>query len=394
LQRIGRVLVMLEVGLSLMLLSTALLLTKSLMRLANTPLGFRTDHLLTAQMKLPGTAADVWERTAEAVLARLAAFPGVRGAALASHVEPFGSDVLAVEGRSFDAHLASHNVATQVVSDGYLDTAELPLLAGRGFNAGDTKDAQRVALVSSALAKEYFPAGDAIGRRIKLGRPEDAAAPWLTVVGVVADVKSTSVFQEMGFVIDPVAYMPMAQNPEEASTLLVRIPGRHPVDAAKDVERVTAEVNRDLVLSDVETVEEFLSKQNAQPRFRTVLLGGFAGMALLLAALGIYGVLSQRVVERTMEIGIRMALGSSRRRIATRVLGDALRWTVAGSVLGTAGALAATRVVAGMLYETRASDPWMLAAVMAILIATVVMASLVPAWRASRVQPMVAMRAE
>ncbi|HEX6772502.1 MAG TPA: FtsX-like permease family protein, partial [Acidobacteriaceae bacterium] len=397
LHRIGQVLVALEVGLSLMLLSTALLLTKSLMRLADTPLGFRTDHLLTARMKLaPGPEAtpDTQERTAEAVLARLAAMPGVGGAALASNVEPIGSDVLAAEGRRFDAQLAAHDVATQVVSRNYLQTAELPLLAGRGFSATDTKDTQPVVLVSAALVKEYFPVGNAIGRRIKLGRPEDASAPWLTIVGVVGDVKSASVFREMGLVTNPVAYMPMAQHPREAATLLVRIPGGDSMNAAKDVERVVAETNRDLVLSDIQTVEEFLSKQNAQPRFRTVVLGGFAGMALLLAAMGTYGVLSQRVVERRLEIGIRMALGSSRGRIVSRVLREALRWTLAGMVVGEAGAFVSSRVIRGLLYETRAGDPWMLVSVVMILSATIVVASVVPAWRASQVQPMEAMRAE
>jgi predicted permease len=380
-----------------MLLSTALLLTKSLVRLADTPLGYRTDHLLTARMKLaaePGMTPDVRERTDEAVLARLASLPGVRGAALASNVEPIGSDVLAIEGERFNEPLAAHDVATQVVSNGYLRTAELPLLAGRGFSTADTKDAQPVALVSAALVKEYFPTGNAIGRRIKLGRPEDTSAPWLTIVGVVGDVKGTSVFQEMGFVTSPVAYRPMAQEPGGATTLLVRIPGGDPMREADTVERVVTDVNRNLVLSDVQTVEGFLSSQNAQPLFRTVLLGGFAGMALLLAAMGIYGVLSQRVLERRLEIGIRMALGSSRAHIVSRVLKEALRWTAAGMVLGGVGAFAANRVIAGFLYQTRANDPWMILTVLMILLATAVVASVLPAWRAGHVQPMEAMRAE
>ncbi len=394
-QRAARTLVVLEVGLSLVLLSGATLLAASLLRLAATPLGYRTDHLLIADLDVavkPGVDTTK-ERIAETMLAQIAVLPGVRSAALTSSMQPRGADVLAVAGKTFDARTAAHDVASQSVSPEYFQTAEVPLRAGRRFTAADRHDTLPVAIVNERLAQLYFPAGDALGRQIKLGSPEDTTAPWLTVVGVVGNVKTTTVFQEMGYLTLPAVYQPLHQTPGKAGKLLLRT-AAEPLAMIEKVQQAAASVNRDLVVSNMETAQRMLREQSAQPRFRTVLLSGFAGMALLLAMLGIYGLLAQQAIQRTLEIGIRMALGASRRHVVTAIVRQALGLTAVGIALGLAGSLAAGRVMAGLLYETSASDPWVLSAVTAVFVCVAVAASFLPAWRASHVEPMVAMRAE
>ncbi|HZD76661.1 MAG TPA: FtsX-like permease family protein [Acidobacteriaceae bacterium] len=399
-QRAARTLVVVEVALSLMLLSGAALLATSLARLAETPLGYRTDHLLTAEMDpgarpgmdADGLDADTGERLAEAVLTRLSALRGVRSAALTSRLMPSQTEVLAVAGRAFDRHHATPDVSSQTVSARYFQTAEIPLLAGREFSEGDRKGTVAIAIVNARLAQQYFPGGDAVGRQIKLGSPEDKTLPWLTVVGVVGNVKSTTVFQEMGYVTAPSVYRPMTQAPG-AWTLLLRT-AAEPMRMAEPLQQTVMDVDREVVISHTKTMEAILHEQSAQPRFRTMLLGGFAGLALLLAALGIYGLLAQQVMQRTLEIGIRMALGANRRDVVAAIVRQALAVTALGIVLGLAGSLAAGRAMAAMLYETSPSDPWLLSAAIAAFVLVALVASYVPAWRASRVEPMAAMRAE
>jgi predicted permease len=301
--------------------------------------------------------------------------------------------VLAVAGKAFDARTAAHDVASQSVSPDYFQTAEVPLLAGRRFTAADRQDTVSVAIINARLAQLYFPAGDALGRQIKLGSPEDKAEQWLTVVGVVGNVKTTTVFQEMGYLTLPAVYRPLAQTPGKAGKLLLRTEAE-PLGMVEKVQQAAAGATRDVVLSNIETAQGMLREQNAQPRFRTVLLGGFAGMALVLAMLGIYGLLAQQVIQRTLEIGIRMALGANRRHVVAAIVRQALGLTAVGIALGLAGSFAADRVMAGLLYETSASDPWVLSAVALVFVCVAAAASFLPAWRASHVEPMVAMRAE
>ena len=395
-QRTTKTLVVLQVAVSLVLLSGAMLLIKSLTRLTATPLGYRTDHLLTADVDLavrPGTNEAAQEQLAEGLLRRLSALPGVRGAALTSVLQPVGTEVLAVAGKALNRRTAEHDVASQSVSASYFQTAEIPLLAGRGFAVSDREQTQAVAIVNARLAQQYFPAGDAVGRQIKLSSPEDLSTPWLTVVGVVGDVKSTSVFQEMGYVTRPAVYRPMTQTPGSAHTLTMRTEA-DPLSMAEPLQRAASSVDRDLMVAHAKTMQAVLQEQSAQPRFRTVLLGGFAGMALLLAALGIYGLLAQQVVQRTLEIGIRMALGADRLDIVQRIVRQALTMTAVGAVLGVAGSLAAAKLLTGLLYQTSANDPWLLCSAIAVFACVALAASLLPAWRASRVEPMVSMRAE
>jgi predicted permease len=392
----AKMMVVLQIALSLMLLTSATLLGASLARLSAESLGYRADHLLTAELSLPtkpGADAGAQERLAEAVFQRVSELPGVRAAALASTVLPLGSDVLAVAGRTLDTRSAAHNVASQVVSAEYLRTAEVPLLAGRNFAASDRKDTQAVALINAKLAREYFPSGDALGRLIKLGSPEDHSSPWLTVVGVVGNVKTTNVFREMGHITAPVVYRPVAQVPEQATTLVMRT-AAEPMGISEQVQQAATSVDQEAIISNMKAMQTILHEQSAQPRFRTVLLGGFAGMALVLAALGIYGLLTQQVIRRTLEIGIRMALGANRRDITARIVRQALNLTAAGIVLGIVGSCAAARVISGLLYETSASDPWLMGAATAVFVIVGLGASALPAWRASRVDPIVSMRAE
>jgi putative ABC transport system permease protein len=197
----------------------------------------------------------------------------------------------------------------------------------------------------------------------------------------------------MGHITAPVVYRPMAQAPGQATTLVMRT-AAEPMRIAEQVQQTVTSVDRDAVISNMKTMQSILHEQSAQPRFRSVLLGGFAGMALLLAALGIYGLLTQQVIRRTLEIGIRMALGANRSQIVKQIVRQGLSLTAAGIVLGIAGSLAAARLMSGLLYETSASDPWVLSAATVVFVLVALGASVVPAWRASRVDPMVSMKME
>jgi putative ABC transport system permease protein len=197
----------------------------------------------------------------------------------------------------------------------------------------------------------------------------------------------------MGHITAPAVYRPVTQAPGQATTLVMRT-AADPMGISEQVQQAATGVDRDAIISNVKAMQTILHEQSAQPRFRTVLLGGFAGMALILAALGIYGLLTQQVIRRTIEIGIRMALGANRRDITARIVGQALNLTAAGVVLGIVGSCAAARVVSGLLYETSANDPWLMSAAIAVFVIVALGASALPAWRASRVDPIVSMRAE
>ena len=251
-----------------------------------------------------------------------------------------------------------------------------------------------MAVISAGLVREYFQNSDPIGRRIKLGGPEQAQkAPWLTVVGVVGDVKETSVFREMGYVTPPVVYRPIDQLGGVSIEIVVRTSARL-LAVEPAVDRAVSSLDKDIPVSDFRAEEDRVAEVLAQPRFRTVLLGVFAGIALLLAAIGIYGVLAQSVGQRAHEIGISMALGAERGDVVKLVLGQALSLVLAGVAIGLAGTLALTRFIGSLLFGVNPTDPVTFAAVCLILTGVAVLAGYIPARRATKVDPMMALRYE
>lgn len=384
-----------EVGLSLVLLAGAGLLIQSLARLAATPLGFRTDHLLTASVRLPKNRYNARSETVqffERLTEQIGSIPGVRGVSMASSFYLNGSNTLAVEGRAFSRESAPHNVAGETVDDNFLQVMEIPLLRGRSFDTRDRGNTQPVAIINQALAARYFPNQDAIGHEIKLGLPNDSK-PWLTIVGVVGNVKTQTVFQEMGYVEPPAVYRPLSQEPAASMSLLVRT-NDDPSTLTSPVREKLLGLDSEANLANVKTMEERLSELQSQPRFRTVLLTAFAALALILAALGIYGVLLQSVVRRTKEIGVRMALGATRESVMQMILGQALRTVMVGLVLGLVATLGLAPTVAGLLYDVSPANPATLAAVSTILVSVAVLASYFPARRATSIDPLNALRSE
>jgi predicted permease len=384
-----------EVGLSLVLLSGAGLLIQSLAKLAAMPLGFRTDHLLTASVRLPKNRYDVpgekvhfFERLTEQVRS----IPGVQRVSMASSFYLSGSNILAVEGKPFSRSSAPQNVAAETVDNDFLQVMGIPLLQGRSFNTQDRATIAPVALVNEALASRYFPNQDAIGHQIKLGLPDDSK-PWLTIIGVAGNVKTQTVFQEMGYVEPPAVYRPLSQEPSASMSLLVRTNGDPKVVANPVRERLLS-LDNEVLLANVKTMEERLSDLQSQPRFRTILLTAFAALALILAALGIYGVLLQSIVRRTKEIGVRMALGATRENVMRMILGQALRTVLVGLVLGLVATLSLARTVAGLLYNVSPANPAILAAASTILVCVGMLASYLPARRATSIDPLKALRSE
>jgi predicted permease len=319
------------------------------------------------------------------------AIPGVRSVAFAP-LNFSGFNALRIEGKrgAYQGALGN-DVGEAAVDSDYLRVMEIPLLKGREFDATDQQKSLPVAMVNEALATKYLQ-GDPIGQHIKLGKPEDKN-PWLTVVGVVGNVKGFVVFKEMGYVTDPCVYLPLTQSPDSRVAILVRS-AQDPSILTPAIRGEFSRVDGSLPSPDLTTMHDWLSQNFTQPRLRAVLLSIFASLGLLLCSIGIFGVVSQSVAQRRQEIGIRMALGAQQRDTLNLVLREGMGFVAAGIVIGVASALALTRAISSLLYRVTATDPLTLAAVAMLLTLVALAACYTPARRASRVDPMVALKYE
>jgi predicted permease len=392
----SKLLVVAEVALSLILLATAGLLIESMVRLGVAPLGFRPAHLLTAGIALPPAAYSKPNQRStfyEKVIAELSALPGVEGVALCSSLPPrggLGASRLTIAGGPTTENIEAVN--EEDVSAGYFRVLGVPLLQGREFDSRDREDSQGVAVVNQEIARTYFPREDAIGKQIKLGRAEDKF-PWLTIVGIVGNEKRAIVYREMGFVDRPLVYRPVSQ----ASRTMMEMAVRTATDAlvmGSAVQREVLRLDSNVPVYDLKTMNERYAESFAHPRFRAIIMGALAGLALLLAAIGVYGVLAQLVSQRTREIGIRMALGAERRDVMRLVLRQGAQVTALGVIIGVFAAFSLTKFLAGMLFGVTPTDPGTFAAVIIVLLAMALAACYVPARRATRVDPQVALRHE
>jgi putative ABC transport system permease protein len=392
----GKLFVVAQVALSLVLLAPAGLLIESIARLGSAPLGFKTDHLLTASIDLPAAAFSQPTERAQfysRLTSNLGTLPGVKGIALMSALPFYGTGEYSVSMRGGPSPSSEVGDAGPAeVTDDYFRVLGIPLIQGREFDSRDREDSLPVTIVNEALAREYFPHTGPLGRQIKLGMP-DGKGPWLTIVGVVGDVKHNIVYKEMGYVEAPVAFRPLTQASGSSMFLAIRTAGS-PLYLSSILQRQVSALEVNMLVSDVRTMDERVSGLLAHPRFRAILLGIFACLALTLAPIGIYGVLAQAVSQRTHEIGIRMALGAERHSLLWLIVRQGTVLALAGVGAGLLVALALTRYLAGMLYGVRPTDPVTFAAVSALLVTVAVVASYVPARRASRVDPTVALRNE
>jgi putative ABC transport system permease protein len=371
------------------------LLIESMVRLANAPLGYARNHLLTANIRLPESSypkAEDWPKFWERLKAKLQSLPGVEGVTFGTSPTDYfpGTSTLTIEGEGGALRTVTAGSA-ESVGAGYFHVIGIPLLEGREFTAEDRAASMPVAVVNEAFVREFFPKSSPIGRRIKAGTA-DAKGPWLTVVGVVGNVSRPTLF--MNYSHGPGIYQPLRQQPSNLGlAVFVRSAGSAKT-LAPAIVRTVADVDSNVPVPTVQTMDESLSSFLAEPKFRAQLFGVFAGLALLLAAVGIYAVLSQLVAQRTHEIGIRVALGASHQDVLRLVLGEGFKLIVAGTLIGVICALALTRLLSSMLYGVRSSDPLTFAGISLFLVAVALLACYFPARRAMRMNPLLALRSE
>jgi putative ABC transport system permease protein len=397
--RIRSLLVIVEVAVSLILLIGAGLLINSFLRLRDVDPGFRADNLLTMQVVLPTFKYPNHERRTafyDELLRRIETLPGVKSAAVTTNLPLYqqGNSIgISVEGIPDPAPGQGRRptVATRVVSPRYFETMGIQLLQGRGFSAQDTADAPAAALINETMARRFWPEQDPTGKRITSGSltstdPDD----WITVVGVVKDVRQFELVADP----KPQMYLSYTQAGFFAPSDLVVSTAVEPLSLAATVRRTVWEVDRDQPVSKIRTMEEIVSQSVARQRFSMLLLGIFAALALVLAAVGIYGVMSYSVAQRTREFGIRMALGAQRSDVLKLAVGQGLKLVLIGIVIGLAAAFVLTRVMSSLLFGVSATDPATFMIISLVLIGVAVVASFIPARRATKIDPMVALRYE
>jgi len=393
-RRARGVLIGCEVALSVMLVAGAGLLVESLVRLENVNPGFQAEHGLSFNVLFPGVRYPKDEQVlsaVEQVERRLQNDPRVTAAGATSGLALRGSvwtGDATIEGRAPDDY--ERELRHKSVTPDYFRAMGTPLLRGRMLDAHDGQPkTPLVTLVNETLARKYFRGADPIGKRLTFGRPTDKNEPWVTVVGVVADEKQDG----LGAAVRPEVYVPFAGNVQNSVTFVVRS-AEGPAEAAARARREVHAVDKDLALADIMTLQDLVHGSVKEERFRTLLLSGFAAMALLLAAIGIYGVLAYLVTERTREIGIRMALGARQRQLLGQVFRQGMVPVVLGLAAGLAVALATARLMRTLLFGVEPDDMAIYAATAGILLAVAMSACFFPARRAARVDPMVALREE
>ena len=384
-----------EVALAFVLLVGASLLLRSFERLQQVDPGFAADRVLTARVTLPRLAypeEERWLAFGQNLLARTVAEPGVRSAALVSDA-PLGDSPpywsFGIQGGETLAPGAVQDAAVFTASPSYFETLRIPLVRGRLFESSDRAGGQGVALVSQSAAQRYWKGGDPVGARVTFGDPADPEAQWLTVVGVLGDV----LHERLNRDAYPQIYVPFEQFPERSMVLVARTSG-DPMTTVPAVRRAIAGLDPDLPLADVSTLEERKAVSLARPRVNAAVLGGFALAALVLAAVGIYGVVAYGVVQRTRELGIRMALGAGGSMLLRMVIRQGMVPVLGGMAVGLVGALASARVLRGLLFGVGTSDPAILVLVTGFLVAVALAAMYLPARRASRSDPMIALRVD
>jgi len=383
-----------EIALAMVLLVAAGLLLRSFSKLMSVSPGFDVQHVIQADISLPRfqySTPQQWAAFSDELLARIQAQPGLQNSAVAvprpigDGFVNLGFDIVGSPASSASASRTANYVS---VSPGYFRVMAIPLLAGRLFNLHDVMSAPRVALISEALARLYFPNQIPLGKQLTFGFPPDSGAA-REIVGIVGNVRDVALGQDPG----PMMYVPYAQSPFWGANLVVKST-LSPSSVATAIRQEVQKIDKDLPVTEVAKMPDVIDASVAQPRFRTLLLGVFAVMALLLAATGIFGVISYSVSRRTNEIGIRVALGASRNTIFRMVLRETLVLTIVGMAVGIPCTLVASRLLGHMLFEVSPNDPATLAVVTAGLAAVAALAGYIPARRAMRVDPMAALRYE
>jgi putative ABC transport system permease protein len=382
-----------EVSLSLVLLVGAGLLLRSMYNLLHVDLGFDGRNLLTMRIRLSGEKYDSKTRRIfyEECLRNVEAVPGVDSAALTMSLpirgSNWGSVFMAVDKPVTNAAELPHSDYIRI-SRNYFDTMGMKIVRGRSFSAADTPDSPLVAVINETLARQIWPGEDPVGKQIRQGQLQDESRR-LEVIGVVNDVKLNGVDQETSMQ----TYILYDQAPSTGLGVVVRAK-YDPLAVAPSVERAIHEIDRDLPLFSISTMDQMLHDSLSQRRLTLVLLGSFAALALILAAIGIYGVISYAVRQRTHELGIRLALGAQPRNLLTMILRQGLTLSLAGVLVGLGAAVALTRLMKSLLFGVQPIDNLTFGMIAGVLLLVAALACWIPARRATRVDPMIALRNE
>jgi putative ABC transport system permease protein len=393
-RRAQQLLVVAEIALALVLSIGAGLLIRSFAALERVSPGFEQSHLLTFRLALPRSSYDGPKTRAfyTTLVERLESTPGVRSAGLTISLPPNllqMTDAFTVEGQVLGANDTAPLGPLIFVDDRYFSTLRIPLVRGRGFTPRDAPGSSGVVVVNESLARKYFPNVDPVGRQLKIGGQERPNNPWMTIVGVVGDVK----YDGLATPVDPTVYLPFLQNTNREQFVVVAAVG-DPRTLAASARAIVASLDTDLPAANVKTMDQVMTESVAPPRFRTTLIAIFAAIGLALAAIGIYGVMAYAVTERTHELGVRLALGASASDVIRLVLGESIALAAIGILVGLGGALATTRLMASLLFGVTPTDATTFAGVAGVLAATALLASWIPVRRATRVDPMLALRSE
>ncbi len=395
--RLGRALVAAEVALAVVVVIGATLLIRSFQALRSTDPGFRPDGILVVDLTIPESRYDdpagvsFYQRLVE----RAAAFPGVAVASAASDIPPFAGGNnwdITIDGRTIPPGETDPSPNVRAVTGDYFRTISVGAVKGRTLEPGDTQNAPPVAVINETAARRWWPDQDPVGQRVRFGRTR----PWITIVGVVKDMRSS------GLAESPPAelFMPHEQMPitvdaiERAMYILIRTRGVDPMTLATPARQAVRELDPLLAITSIRTLPELMDLSVARQRFTMLLLGVFGSVALVLAAIGIYGMLSFTVRRRTREIGIRMALGGAPNDVLRMVIGQGMRLAVAGLTIGTIAAIMATRLMEGLLYGIAPNDPSTFVGIVGLLALVALIASWVPARRAVATDPRVALGSE
>jgi putative ABC transport system permease protein len=374
------------------LLLGAGLLVRSFWRLSAVDLGFNRENVLMARLNLPRSVYRTEPQTAAfygQLLERVKTLPGVESTGVINHTPLSGFGVIVftgIEGQRPPDQEKDLPLGVGSVSPDYFRTLQIPLISGRVYDERDRADAPKVAVVNQAFAQRYFPAGDVLGKRIGFGCKDGLCR---TIVGVVGNVKQESITADVA----PEIYVPFSQMPMNSMTLFVRTNG-NPTDLAQALRAEVFAIDRNQPVYNMKTLDQRVVETIALSRSLMLLFSGFALLALVLACVGIYGVVSYSVNQRTREIGIRMALGARAVDVLRLVLRNGMTLVIAGVAIGVAGALALTRFLTTMLFGVTPTDTTTFAVVSVVLAIVALIACLVPARRATKVDPLVALKYE
>jgi predicted permease len=399
-QRFRNVLVVAEMALAVVLLVGAGLMLRSLWSLQRVQLGFDPSRVLTMRLSLPNASYQSPEQVVEfysRLIDRVRQVPGVRTAG-AVRALPLGSTIgdfgLRVEGYTPPPGTSAKG-DWQIATDGYLEAMGERLLRGRTIAASDRTDTMAVALINEEMARRYWSGRDALGGRFRIGGGGDTPRPWVTVVGIVADVRHNGITEvaKEKFYVPHTQWHKSTGNPIRGMTLIVK-GEQDPRGLASPIRQLIREMDASLPVANVRMMDDVVAATMSAPRFTGMLLGVFAGLALALSAIGIYGVLSYVVSRRTREIGIRVAIGAGRGQVLRLVLGSGAGLALIGVAVGLAIAASLSRLMTTLLHDVTPGDPATYITVGVVLTLVAMLASLIPAWRATRLDPVRALKAE